>query len=139
MRFAFMQVGYYPVETSPAERAMAFPQFHRLEMNVMKKNLIAVCFVLCAGACLAQSAGVGSTLSNEPQMLVMPSHQATASERALSTGKNLFTGSGSVSAKGERPLWEVAPNNVPVPLGESARALKKQHGEAKKAQVTWVN
>ena len=105
----------------------------------MKKNLIAVCFLLCAGAAFAQSSLGASALSSEPQMLVMPSHQATASEKAIGTGKSLLTGSGSVSAKGERPLWEVAPNNVPIPLGDSARALKKQHAEAKKAQVTWVN
>jgi 3-polyprenyl-4-hydroxybenzoate decarboxylase len=119
---------------------MAFPQFHRLEMNVMKKNMIVVCLVLCAGAAFAQStAGASSALSSEAQMLVMPSHPSTASEKAIGTGRSLLTGSGSVSAKGERPLWEVAPNNVPVPLGDSARALKKQHAEAKKAQVTWVN
>jgi len=105
----------------------------------MKKSVIVVCFVLFAGAALAQSVGGGSALSNEPQMLIMPSHQSQASEKAISSGKSLLTGSGSVSAKGERPLWEVAPNNVPVPLGDSARALKKEHAEARKAQVTWVN
>lgn len=105
----------------------------------MNKSLIVVCFVFFAGAAFAQSVGGGSALSNEPQMLVMPSHQSHASETGLSAGKSLLTGSGSVSAKGERPLWEVAPNVVPVPLGDSARALKKEHAEARKAQVTWVN
>ena len=105
----------------------------------MKKILLALCCLLCTGAAFAQSGAGVSYLSNEPQVLVMPSHPSQASEKGMSGGKSLWTGSGSVSARGERPLWEVAPNHTPVPLGDSARAIKKEHADAKKANVTWVN
>jgi hypothetical protein len=119
---------------------MAFPSVSSvLEMNVMKKSLLLACVVLFAGAAFAQSSVGASSLSNEAQPIVMPSHPSQASERGMMSGKSLLTGSGSISAKGERPLWKLAPNNVPVPLGDSARVVKKQHAEAKKAQVTWVN
>ena len=105
----------------------------------MKKSLIVVCLALCAGAAFAQSTAGNSAMNSEAQPLVMPGHPAQAFEKPMLSGTSLLTGSGTVSAKGERPLWEVAPNNVPVPLGDSARTLKKQHDEVKKAQVIWVN
>jgi len=53
--------------------------------------------------------------------------------------QSLLQGSGSVYvAEGERPLWEVAPKEPPaVPLGDVARAYRKQHETAKKAQFVY--
>jgi hypothetical protein len=44
-----------------------------------------------------------------------------------------------VYARGERPLWEVAPVSQAVPLGDVARMLRKEHATAKKADVVWEN
>jgi len=43
------------------------------------------------------------------------------------------------SAKGERPLWEVAPEWHAIPLGDIARELKQEHATAKKAEIVWEN
>jgi len=45
----------------------------------------------------------------------------------------------NVQAHGVRPLWEVATPAYVVPLGDSARMLKKEHLDAKKAVVVWTN
>ncbi len=48
--------------------------------------------------------------------------------------QNLLGSNAYSSAKGERPLWEVAPPPPPaIPLADTARALRKQHELAKKA------
>jgi hypothetical protein len=38
-------------------------------------------------------------------------------------------------AQGERPLWEFGPISQPVPLGDVARAFRREKLDAKKAQV----
>src|SRR5436853_6221499 len=114
---------------------MAFPSVSSvLEMNVMKKSLLLACVVLFAGAAFAQSSVGASSLSNEAQPIVMPSHPSQASERGMMSGKSLLTGSGSISAKGVRPLWELAPEYVLVTLGESHRVVNIQQSEAKNAK-----
>lgn len=45
----------------------------------------------------------------------------------------------NVQAHGVRPLWEVATPAYIVPLGDSARLLKKEHMFAKKAEIVWNN
>jgi hypothetical protein len=56
-----------------------------------------------------------------------------ASEHALVGG-----GPGTYSyAQGERPLWEFGPVSVPVPLGDVARAVRKEKLTAKKAEIVF--
>lgn len=38
-------------------------------------------------------------------------------------------------AKGERPLWEFGPVSEPVPLGDVARAYRKEKLTGKKAEL----
>ena len=45
----------------------------------------------------------------------------------------------NVQAHGVRPLWEVAKPSEPVPLGDAARLLRKEHAAAKKADIVWNN
>ena len=47
--------------------------------------------------------------------------------------QNLLENASYSYARGERPLWEVQPLAHQVPLGDIARALKKEHETAKKA------
>lgn len=104
----------------------------------MKTTLFALCF-LCATAALGQSVAVGSALNSQPQMVQFSSHPEHASQQPMGQGENLLEKSGYVYAQGERPLWEVVPASDAMPLGDAARALKKEHATAKKADIVWTN
>jgi hypothetical protein len=98
--------------------------------------LFVVCS-FCAASALAQAGGGSANV--QPHALAMPSHTLRASQTALSTTQNLLERSGSTSARGERPLWEVMQLAPEAPLGDAARALKAEHASAKKARVVWSN
>jgi len=57
----------------------------------------------------------------------------------LGRHQNIMEQSTNVQAHGVRPLWEVATPAYVVPLGDSARMLKKEHLSAKKAEIVWNN
>jgi hypothetical protein len=98
----------------------------------MKITLFLLCF-LAATAALGQQSLATSALNNEAQPLQMVSHPARASQHAMATEQSLLDNSGYVYAQGERPLWEVAPVTVAIPLGDVARMLRQEHLTAKKA------
>ncbi len=102
----------------------------------MKITLLLFCFSLCATAVFGQAASV---LSNRPQMLQVPDNPAHASQHEMAQEQNILEHSSYTYAQGERPLWEFGPVSQPVPLGDSARALRKQHEAAKKAEIVWQN
>jgi hypothetical protein len=106
-------------------------------MNAMKSTFFMLCF-LCTTAALGQSVG-GPTLSSQPQVFQVPSHPEHAFPQSMAQQQSLLERSGSVYARGERPLWEVAPVSRVVPLGDVARILRKEHATAKKADVVWEN
>jgi len=108
------------------------------EISAMKTTLIVLC-VFCATGAFAQGLGTGTVLSNEPNVFRLPSHTEHASQQPMAHGQSLLEASGFSYAHGERPLWEVAPQTVPTPLGDSARALRKEHAAAKKATKVWTN
>jgi hypothetical protein len=100
----------------------------------MKTTVFALC-LLCATAALGQSAGAPSL-----QSLQFASHPQSASPQPMAQEHSLLEGSGTVTiAHGELPLWEVAPKIHEVPLGDAARAQKKEHAKVKKAKVVWEN
>ena len=47
--------------------------------------------------------------------------------------QNLLVNASYLYVQGERPLWEVQPLAPQVPLGDIARAYRKEHEAAKKA------
>ncbi|HEY7616048.1 MAG TPA: hypothetical protein VH744_04535 [Terriglobales bacterium] len=104
----------------------------------MKTTLIALC-VLCATAAFGQAVSGGSALSNYPQATQFVSHPEQAAPKAMASQQNLLITSGSVHARGERPLWEVVPARQITSLGETARILRKEHANAKKATIIWEN
>jgi hypothetical protein len=105
-----------------------------METLTMKKTL----FVLCLLFTSAAFAQVGGSRSTEPSFLTSPNHPAQAAYAPMSQERSVL-GSGSyTSAQGERPVSDF-PQPEPVPLGTSARELKKQHAELKKSRVVWVN
>jgi hypothetical protein len=98
----------------------------------MTKTTLFVLCLLCATAAFGQSVG-GSVLSSEVQVLRLPDHSQHASQQPMAQEQNLRENSSYTYAQGERPLWELAPVSHPVPLGDVARMLRKEHAAAKKA------
>jgi hypothetical protein len=92
--------------------------------------------VLCC-FCATVAFGQAGAMSNEPQVITLPSHPLHASQHDMAMHENLLGNSGPDFARGVRPLWEVAPEVSAVPLGDVARALRKEHAKAKKAVVVW--
>jgi len=104
----------------------------------MKTTLFLFC-LLCAGAAFGQSSIGYGALSNEPQVLQMPSHPQHATQRPMAPEQSLLETAVLIYARGQRPLWDFAKLSEPIPLGDAARALRKEHGVTKKARVFWEN
>jgi hypothetical protein len=101
----------------------------------MKKTIFAFCF-LCATTAFGQTAG---SLSSAAQPTVIPDHPQHASEHAMAQESSLLGNSAYTYAQGERPLWEFATVKNETPLGDTARALKKERTENKKPVKVWEN
>jgi hypothetical protein len=103
------------------------------------KNLVFL-FVVCVLCSMVAGAQVSAgAISSEAHALVMSGHPQQATQTALSFERNLMGHSTSTAVRGERPLWEVMPETPAVPLGDTARALRKEHATAKKAVRVWSN
>jgi hypothetical protein len=107
-----------------------------LEINAMKAALLGLCF-LCATAALGQSVGGSVGAAPVASSVQMASHAEHASQQPLAQEQSLLEHSNYFYAQGERPLWEVQPlsKSRPVPLGDIARMLRKDHEMAKKADI----
>lgn len=97
------------------------------------KITLFVFFILCAAAAFGQT-GV-SVLSNQPQVIESPSHPLHAETHAMAAETPLVGGGDYSYAQGERPLWEFGPVSEPTPLGDVARAFRKEKQTAKKAEI----
>lgn len=96
----------------------------------MKTTFVVVAmFVLCSAAAFGQ-------ISATPNPLRMAESSQHADYRGMSNEQSLIGGS-VTSAQGERPLWEFGPVSQPVPLGDVARAYRKEKETAKKAEVVF--
>jgi|GEM_PF-449460 hypothetical protein len=105
----------------------------------MKTTLLVLSFLCFAGAAFGQASVGGVGMSAEPVVYDFRSHAGHASQTELGRHQNIMEQSTSVQAHGVRPLWEVATPAYVVPLGDSARMLKKEHMYAKKAEIVWNN
>ena len=94
--------------------------------------------VIIAMLCMLGTAAFGQTFAtvanNQPQIFEIPSHVEHASVQPLATPQYILEGSTTTSAKGVQPLWEFPSENSTVPLGDRARAFRKERLTAKKAQ-----
>jgi len=100
----------------------------------MKITLFAL-LILCTAAAVGQTAPV---LPNQVQMVVVPEHIQHAEQHEMAQEHPLVgsTGDTYTFAKGERPLWEFGPVlPPPTPLGDVARAIRKEKLAAKKAEI----
>jgi len=95
-----------------------------VRLNAMK-TIFVVMFILFATAAFAQTAGV---LPSQVQVLELPDHPLHAGPHAMATETPIVGGDASTYtyAHGEQPLWEFGPISVPVPLGDIARAYRKE-------------
>ena len=98
----------------------------------MKKLLFAIVF-LSASAAFGQA----GSISGQAQAIQFPDHPQHASLTAMACEHPLVGGASDnyTYAQGERPLWEFGPVSEPVPLGDIARANRKEKLAAKKAEI----
>jgi hypothetical protein len=107
-----------------------------MSYHIMKITII-VLFILCTGLWTGSAFGQTgvSVLSNQPQVVESASHPLHAETHAMATETPLAGGGGYTYAQGERPLWEFGPVSEPTPLGDVARAYRKEKQTAKKAEI----
>ena len=98
----------------------------------MKTTIFAFCFLCFLGA-TAASGQSASVLSSYAQPVVLPEHPLHASEHAMGTETSLLGTSSYGYAKGEVPLAELGTLPYETPLGDVARAYRKEHSLAPKA------
>jgi hypothetical protein len=105
----------------------------------MKKLLfLVVVFGFCSIGAVGQvGAGISSAPTTSP--FTITGHMQRASQTPMATTQNLIGHFSTISAKGERPAWEFVSLPTEVPLGDVARAIRKEHEAAKKAAFVWVN
>jgi hypothetical protein len=99
----------------------------------MKTTIFALCF-LCATAALGQT-----YLNNDAHPTEFSSHVEHASQPGMARSQNVMEQSSWFHGQGQRPLWEVQPAARTIPLGDIARAVRKEHTAAKKSTIVWEN
>jgi len=104
----------------------------------MKTGLFVLCFLLTTAA-FGQSVLTGSPMNADAQPVPFTSHPQRAVQTPMAMEQSVMENSSVHYAQGLRPLWEVAPVSNEIPLGDAARALKKEHESAKKAKFVWNN
>ena len=99
------------------------------------KSILFALPLLLAGAAFGQTAG---SISSEVRPIYVPSHPSHAEQHAMATEHSLVGSNQTYSyARGERPLWEFGPFSEPTPLGDVARAVRKEKLTAKKAAIVF--
>ena len=103
------------------------------DKTTMKITLFTL-FLLVTGSAFGQAAGV---ISSEAHMTQIPDHPQHAEQHALACEHSLVGGGAITYAQGERPLWEFGPAapQPPTPLGDVARAARKEKLAVKKAEI----
>jgi hypothetical protein len=97
------------------------------------KTVLLASIVLCSAAAFGQAGAI----SSQTTQLEMADHPQHATFGSMGATQFLVGGApgGVTYAQGERPLWEFGPVSVPTPLGDVARAYRKEKETAKKAEV----
>ncbi|HET7891322.1 MAG TPA: hypothetical protein VFL34_07345 [Candidatus Sulfotelmatobacter sp.] len=101
----------------------------------MKITLFTLFILVAATTAFGQ---VGASISSEAHMTVIPDHPQHAELHALADEHALVGGGGYSYAQGERPLWEFGSSvPAPAPLGDIARAVRKEKLAVKKAEIVF--
>lgn len=88
------------------------------------KTILCTIGFLCATTAFAQNSAV---LSNIPSPMTMTEHPQHASQHSLAQETTLLETSTYSFAKGEVPLSELGSIEYETPLGDVARAFRKEH------------
>jgi hypothetical protein len=96
----------------------------------MKTTIFALCFLCATAAAFGQTASV---LSNNPQPMQMPDHPQQASQHAMAQESSLLGASAYSYAQGEQPVVDFGTLPRETPLGDIARAYRKEHTTVAKA------
>ena len=101
----------------------------------MKITLIVMCLLcFCASAAMGQAVGA---LSSQAQPVRLADHPQHASQHDLATPQNILQDGAYSYAHGEVPLSELGTITPEVPLGDVARAYRKEHALAPKAEIVF--
>ena len=101
------------------------------------KITLTILFLLCTVAAFGQAAG---SISSQVSIVEIPDHPAHAELREMAQERPLVGGSCNTYtyAQGERPLWEFGPvAPPPTPLGDIARAYRKEKLAVKRAEIVF--
>jgi hypothetical protein len=96
----------------------------------MKMTIFVLCFLCVTASTFGQNAQI---LSNQPSPMQMADHPQHASEHAMGQETSLFSTSSYTYAQGEVPLAELGSPIYHTPLGDLARAARKEHATVPKA------
>jgi hypothetical protein len=98
------------------------------------KTTLLILMLFCAVAAFGQAQ---SGVSAQPIVAQFADHPEHASFMPMATEHPIVGGAPDnySYAHGERPLWEFGPVSEPVPLGDVARAYRKEKTAAKKAEI----
>jgi hypothetical protein len=90
-------------------------------------------FFFCATGAFAQQ---GTVLDSNVRPFEPPDHSQHATEHAMGAETSLLGSAALIYGKGEQPLSDFATPIYHRPLGDVARAYKKEHENAPKAVMT---
>jgi hypothetical protein len=107
-----------------------------MKMNTTK-IAIAAAFAFCMFAASNAHAQYGTAvLSSTPQILEIPEHVQHATQHAMGQESSLLNTWTYTYAQGEVPLAELGTLPKETPLGDVARAYRKEHMNSAKAVLT---
>jgi hypothetical protein len=109
------------------------PEKDQLILMNIKATIVALFVLLVSGAAFGQN---GAILSNVVQPLQLTEHPRQATENSLGHEISLYSSAGVYFAQGEVPLAELGSPIYHTPLGDIARAYRKEHEAAPKAVIS---
>lgn len=104
----------------------------RIVTGVFVVLAIVLCFVSLSHAQVGYSGG--QQAPTQPTYSV-PDHPQHASQGDLRPEQSLLGSNGVTTAHGERPLSDFPDDKRETPLGDVARAYRKEHAAAEKATI----
>jgi hypothetical protein len=110
-------------------------QFPPDRITFMKITLCVLCF-FCATAAFAQSAPI---LSGQPAPIQMIEHPEHAMQHAMALETSLLGSSSYSYAQGEQPLAQFGTLKQETPLGDVARAYRKERATTAKPTKVMEN
>jgi hypothetical protein len=103
----------------------------------MGKNAMKIILIVFVVLCTAAAFGQAGAISSEAAPVHIPDHPRHAELTPMACEHPLVGGAADAYtyAQGEVPLWEFGPVSQPTPLGDVARAYRKEKSVAKKAEL----